>query len=100
MANKKPLNTWKPGQSGNPKGAPPSGHAMKTLIEEFLNGDTKVVIKNKDGSIKEVRSMNARKAFIQKVLGQAMDGNSPQQALIMKYTEKLPTQDLTLGGGM
>lgn len=83
----KTSTSWKPGQSGNPKGPPRKKDSITHLMNEFLKtkapGDKRTTY---------------REIFVKKVFQKAMQGDIPAIRLIWNYIDGMPSQNLNIGG--
>ena len=73
---KAPKTAWKPGQSGNPKGRPRSGHAITDIVRKL--GDTK----------------GQREKMLEMVYTQAMAGEKWACEFIASYDQGKPKQTI------
>ena len=83
-AKKQPTSaSWKPGQSGNPKGRPPKGYSITEWFKDMLASDPQ--IKDELGS-----------AILQK----AKSGDATAMKLVWSYMDGMPQQkmDVTSDG--
>lgn len=78
MANPNPVqtekfknNTWKKGESGNPKGKPKGSVDTAKLIERILNK----IVKTKDPFTGENTEITAKEALVLKQFAQAIQGD-------------------------
>ena len=73
--------SWKPGQSGNPKGRPKKGYSITEMMKEMLNSKPKV------------------KDAIGKVIAKkALQGDMTAVKMLWQYMDSMPQQDITSGG--
>lgn len=86
MANKNPLNKFKPGQSGNPKGRPKKGMAMTDLLKEELDAVDKGT-----GKLK-------REVIAEKLAAGAMAGDITFIKYVYDRTDGPVKQDINLDG--
>lgn len=77
--------SWKPGQSGNPKGSPKRDESLTGLMREFLKG------------IDEKTGKERRQMFIEKAFKKAEEeGDNVTMKLIWNYLDGLPQAKLDL----
>lgn len=82
----KTRTSWKPGQSGNPKGAPIRKDSITHLMREFLKQSP------------EGKKVTYKELFIKKAFQKALGGDITAMKLIWNYIDGLPTQNLNIGG--
>lgn len=78
---------FKKGQSGNPSGRPKGARSMRTLLEELLDREVKVVI---DGVSRQV---GAKEAILHRLFVQAIKGKTQDADLFVRLIKHtLPEQ--------
>ena len=83
MAGTKPNQTsFKPGQTGNPKGRPPKGTSLTDVMREFLE------------EIPEGQERNNKELFVQKSYDLAMKGDPTFAKLVWNYLDGMPQQKI------
>lgn len=78
--NRKP-GTFKPGQSGNPKGRPPKGYSITEAFREMLAAEPDV-----------------KAQIVASIKEKAVKGDTTAQKLIWNYMDGMPTQAVELTG--
>ena len=73
--------SYKPGQSGNPKGRPKKGYSITETVKSMLNAKPEI-----------------KQALANKVLEKALKGDIAAQKMIWQYMDGMPQQDITSGG--
>jgi hypothetical protein len=89
MPNPNPVVTsWKPGQSGNPKGAPKKDESLTGLLRTFLNGIDPGTGAPRKQLFIEQAIVNAMKgdSTITKYLWDRLDGQMKQEILMQTMT--------------
>ena len=81
MANEKNLKSWKPGQSGNPKGKPKGTKHLSTRIQNMLQDDS-FVQKLSDGSVLKGAPVEA---ILRVLIVRAAEGDLRAFDLLGKY---------------
>jgi hypothetical protein len=86
MANSKPTKSWKPGESGNPNGAPKKENTFKAIIERELEKD---FINIKDGK----NLGNTKLLLVRAWIAHAVQGGSVGhlKELLDRCEGKVPT---------
>jgi len=79
--------TWKPGQSGNPRGRPPGRNAIATALKAELEKDEAV------GEAGE--PLTKAEVIAHRVVDLALDGNLKAAQFIADRTEGKPRQTIT-----
>lgn len=85
VKNRKP-GTWKPGQSGNPKGRPPKGWSWAELLEEV--GEQ---VEEKSG--KKFKELVSKRLWVE-----CVNGNISAIKELMNRMDGMPIQKNILGG--
>lgn len=81
MSKHKNSTSWKPGQSGNPKGRPSRGHSISDWFKAMLSSD-----------------QETKEKLTRAILKQALRGDVAAQKMIWQYMDGMPQQDITSGG--
>lgn len=85
MSNYKPVSTsWKPGQSGNPRGAPPRDESLTGLLRAYMNETISPEGKKRKDAFIQAVAKHAVKgdATLIKYLWDRMDGQMKQEILM------------------
>jgi len=82
------MTSWKPGQSGNPKGRPPKGHSITETIRSMMDEDPQVKRKLADKVIKMALEGNV---VAIRTIWQYLDGLPQQKTDITTLDKELPT---------
>jgi hypothetical protein len=77
--NKRNPSWFKPGQSGNPAGRPLKGYSITDTFKQMLGEKPEV-----------------KKALVNKILKQALDGDTPAAKMIWQYMDGMPSQSMDL----
>ena len=81
------------GNSGNPRGTPKTGHAIKEIFNDLLSGDlTKEDIEV--AIARNPKDMGAwnKKLFYANILAGAIAGNDKDKKIVLEYTEGRPVE--------
>lgn len=73
--------SWKPGQSGNPKGAPKKEHSITQTIRDMMDERPEI-----------------KKALGAKILDMAMKGDITAMKTLWNYIDGMPKQDTQIDG--
>lgn len=89
-------NSWKPGQSGNPKGRPPKGATVKEILLKL--GEQKMRLKVGDQELEVSR----REAYLMRAFQMAIGGDLAAMKFIASYSDGMPrqVQDIFLSTGI
>jgi len=87
--------SWKPGQSGNPKGRPKEDWTWRELFKDAVEEFTE--IKKKDGS---VNNYQFKKLIVKKLLMEAAQGNIGAMRELFNRMDGMPKQQNELSGNV
>jgi len=73
--------TWKPGQSGNPKGRPPRGYSITEMMKEMLGSNPEI-----------------KRALGKVIIRKALEGDMAAINRVWAYMDGLPTQPINTSG--
>jgi len=75
----KTSTSFKPGQSGNPKGRPPKGYSITAWFKEMFNSKPEVL-----------------DALGKSILSKALEGDAAAQKIVWNYVDGMPKQNMDL----
>jgi len=87
----RPAHLFKPGQSGNPGGAP-RGKRWATMLNEMLNGKGEHLAK--EWGIELPEGSTIQQALVKKMVAMALSGNEAMIKLIMERMDGKPVQGI------
>lgn len=89
---------FKPGQSGNPRGARKKGESIAELMRKYLAEP--VEIETGEGDARTKTMLERRELFVRAVFRKAMAGSDAAQKLVWNYMDGLPEANVNLGGSL
>jgi hypothetical protein len=83
MANPKPSNPMKPGETRNPNGRPPKGYSITEMMKKMLSEKPEI-----------------KQAIGQQIAKKALQGDQAAMRMLWNYMDGMPQQhtDITSGG--
>jgi len=83
-------STWKPGQSGNPRGRPSAGLELSPIIAELLE------YTERRATVRSIRDApeNVKRKYrlAERIINDALAGQASAQRLILQYLDGVPAQ--------